>query len=135
MGGTHMLIETRSNNLFRLFVFALAMVMQITLTAGAQGRSQRNPGQLTGTWRLEVSSSDNTEDAIERAIRRLPTNEQQRARERLMRKLDAPDLIAIEQRGRRFTIASTRAPQTRFDADGRTRTETTERGRTIRINA
>jgi hypothetical protein len=130
---------TRSNNLFRLFVVALAMLMQISLTADAQGfsqgRSQRNSGQLTGTWRLDVSRSDNADDAVERALRSLPAEEQQRAHDRLMRRLDAPDLIAIDQRGRRFIIASTRGPQTTFDANGRTRTETTERGRTIKINA
>jgi hypothetical protein len=134
-----MLRETRLNHLFRLFAFALAVLMQISLTADAQGfsqgRSQRNSGQLTGTWRLDVSRSDNADDAVDRAIRRLPSDQQQRTRERLMRRLDAPDLIAIDQRGRRFIIASTRGPQTQFDADGRTRTETTERGRTIRINA
>jgi hypothetical protein len=48
--------------------------------------------------------------------------------------LDAPGTIAIDQRGRRFTIASPLAPETTFDADGRTRTETTERGRTVRTN-
>lgn len=134
-----MLRERSSNHPIRLYLLALAMLLPIGLTAQAQrsfqSRTQRNTGQLTGTWRIEASRSDNADDVVERAIRRLPAGEQQRAQERLMRRLDAPDIIAIEQRGRHFTIASTRAPKASFDADGRTRTETTERGRNIRISA
>jgi hypothetical protein len=90
---------------------------------------------LTGTWQLDVSHSDNVDDVVDDAIRGLPADEQQRARNRVTRRLDAPETIAIEQRGQRFTMASTRAPQTTFAADGRSRTEVTERGRTVRINA
>ncbi|MCI0336491.1 MAG: hypothetical protein L0226_02855 [Acidobacteria bacterium] len=94
---------------------------------------QSSTALLTGTWRLDISRSDNLDNAVDRVISSLPANEQQRARDRLSRRLDAPETIAIEQRGRRFTIASTRAPQTSFDADGRTRTEYTDRGRPVRI--
>jgi hypothetical protein len=92
-------------------------------------------GLLTGTWRLETSHSDNTDYAIDRATSRLPSSEQQRVRDQIRRRLDAPDTIAIEQRGRRFTIASTRAPQVSFDADGRSRTENINSNRSIRVNA
>jgi hypothetical protein len=130
-----MLIKTNTINFLIQLVLALTVVVQPVLNVNAQqGRNQRNIGLLTGTWQLDASRSDNVDDVVDRAIRRLPANEQQRARDRVTRRLDAPDTIAIEQRGRRFTIASTRAPQTRLDADGRTRTETTERGRTVRIN-
>jgi hypothetical protein len=126
-------------NFFTLLVLLLTMLVQADSIVNAQQayqrRGQRNSGQLTGTWRLDVSRSDNADDVVERAIRGLPAGEQQRARERVTRRLDAPDVIAIEQRGNRFTMASTRAPKTTFDADGRTRTETTERGRTVRITA
>jgi hypothetical protein len=134
-----MLVKTTFINFFTLLVLLLMLLVQADSTANAQQgyqrRAQRNTGQLTGTWRLDVSRSDNADDVVERAVRGLPAGDQQKARERLTRRLDAPDVIAIEQRGRRFTMASSRAPQTTFDADGRTRTETTERGRTVRVNA
>jgi hypothetical protein len=134
-----MSVKTKLINFFTLLVLLLTLLVQADSTANAQQgyqrRAQRNTGQLTGTWRLDVSRSDNADDVVERAIRGLPAGEQQKARERLTRRLDAPDVIAIEQRGRRFTIASSRAPKATFDADGRTRTETTERGRTVRVNA
>jgi outer membrane lipoprotein SlyB len=133
-----MLVNTKAINFLVPLVLVLTVVVQPVFNVNArqayQNRNQRNIGPLTGTWRLDVSRSDNVDAVVERAIRRLPANEQQRARERVTRRLDAPDTIAIEQRGRRFTIASTRATQTTFDADGRTRTEATERGRTVRIN-
>jgi hypothetical protein len=129
------MLETKSKKVFVTFALALSLLLQTALTVTAQRRVQRNSGKLTGTWRLEESRSDNVDEVVERAIRGLPAGDQQRARERVTRRLDAPDLIAIDQRGRRFTMASTRAPQATFDADGRTRTETTERGRSIRINA
>jgi hypothetical protein len=130
--------ETKTIDLLIPLVLAITMVQPV-LNANAQqaykGRTpQRNFGLLTGTWQLDDSRSDSVDDVVDRAIHRLPANEQQRARDRLTRRLDAPDTIAIEQRGRRFTMASTRASQTTFDADGRTRTETTERGRTVSVN-
>jgi hypothetical protein len=134
-----MLVKIKLINFFTLMVLLLTLLVQADSTVNAQQayqrRAQRNSGQLTGTWRLDVSRSDNADDLVERAIRGLPSGDQQKVRERLTRRLDAPDVIAIEQRGRRFTMASSRAPKATFDADGRTRTETTERGRTVRINA
>jgi hypothetical protein len=133
-----MLAKTKAINFLMPIALTLAVVMQPVFSVNAQqayqDRSQRDFGLLTGTWQLDDSRSDSVDDVVDRAVRGLPADEQQRARDRLTRRLDAPETIAIEQRGRRFTIASTRAPQATFDADGRTRTETTERGRTVRVN-
>jgi hypothetical protein len=130
-----MLAKTKAISVLIPFVVAFAVVMQPVLIVKAQqSRNQRSAALLTGTWRLDDSRSDNVDEIVERAIRGLPADEQERARQRVTRRLDAPDTIAIEQRDRRFTIASPRAPQATFDADGRTRTETTERGRSIRTN-
>jgi hypothetical protein len=134
---TDMLRKIKTIDLLIPLVLVITVVQPVLNANGQQdnqGRNQRNLGLLTGTWQLDDSRSDSVDDVVDRAIRGLPANEQQRARDRLTRRLDAPDVIAIEQRGRRFTIASTRAPQTTFDADGRTRTETTERGRTVSVN-
>jgi hypothetical protein len=51
------------------------------------------------------------------------------------RRLEAPSMLAIERRGRNVTVASSRAPQVTFEADGRDRVEETGRGRTVRVNA
>ena len=90
---------------------------------------------LTGTWQLDTSRSDNIDDAIDRVARSLPSADQPRFREMIRRRLESPDTLAIEQRGRSFTIASTRAPQLTFDADGGTRTETLNRNRSVQVSA
>ncbi|HWQ32072.1 MAG TPA: YMGG-like glycine zipper-containing protein [Blastocatellia bacterium] len=90
---------------------------------------------LTGTWRLDPSRSDNIDDVADRATRGLSAAEQEQIRNLVMRRLEAPDMLAIDQRGRSFTIASTRAPQLTFEADGRARTEYTQRNRAMRVNA
>jgi hypothetical protein len=72
---------------------------------------------------------------IDQALRSLPYQERQQTREQLMRRLEAPEQIAIDVRGRTVTLASSRAPQISFDADGRERTETTATGRTIQMRS
>jgi hypothetical protein len=44
-------------------------------------------------------------------------------------------MIAIDRRGQAVTIASTRAPQINFTADGREQVETAQNGRQIRVRA
>jgi hypothetical protein len=52
-----------------------------------------------------------------------------------MTRLESPDMLAIEQRGSSVTIASSRASQITFDADGQERAETIGNGRTLRSRA
>ncbi len=92
-------------------------------------------GDLTGTYRLNVSQSGNVRTAAEVATRNLPASRRQRAYDALVRRLDAPDVLAIDRRGNTVTIASTRAPQINFVADGREHVETNENGRTVRVRA
>src|SRR5262245_49516087 len=129
-----MLVKTRVYKSLIPLVIALMVVAQPVINVNAQYRNQRNNGLLTGTWQLDVSRSDNVNNVVDRAIRDLRANEQERARTRVTRRLDAAETMATDQRGRSFTMVSPLAPQTTFDADGRTRTETTERGRTVRTN-
>jgi hypothetical protein len=102
-------------------------------------RGYRTPARegyrLTGTYRLDPSRSDNPQDAADRALQSLSYSEQQRLRDLVMRRLEAPDQIAIDVRGSTVTLASTRAPQFTFQADGREHIETTNSGRTIRSRA
>ncbi|HKR60618.1 MAG TPA: YMGG-like glycine zipper-containing protein [Pyrinomonadaceae bacterium] len=91
--------------------------------------------QLTGTYRLDASRSDDPRDAANRATQSLPYRDRQRISDDLTARLESPDQIAIDVRGRRVTIASSRAPQISFDADGSERVEQTRDGRNIRARA
>ncbi len=91
--------------------------------------------RLTGTYRLNPSRSDSAADAADRAARTLPNRDRQAVRDNLLRRLEAPNALALDVRGRTVTIASSRASQLTFDADGRERTEQMPNGRTIRASA
>jgi hypothetical protein len=91
-------------------------------------------GPLTGTWRLDPSRSDDINLVVDRAVRDMPYDERQMVRRLIERRLQRPDHLAIEQRGRNFTIASTNAPPVTFDADGRPRNEYVGQ-RAVRVNA
>lgn len=91
--------------------------------------------RLTGTYRVDVSRSDNARDAAERATRDLAPSERRRIIDAVSQRLEAPEQLALEVRGRNVTIASTRAPQISFVADGRERIETNAAGRTVRSHA
>ena len=106
-----------------------------------QGRINEPPfgstgtNQLTGTYRLDVSRSDDPREAANRATQSLPNRNRQRISDEVTARLESPDQIAIELRGRRVTMASSRAPQIAFDADGSERLEQTPDGRNIRARA
>ncbi len=92
-------------------------------------------GRLTGTYRINNSRSDDVRRAAELATRNLPVSERQRVYDSLLRRLDSPDMLAIDQRGNLVTIASTRAQQIQFEANGREQVETNPNGRTVRVRA
>jgi hypothetical protein len=111
---------------------------------GANSPSYGNPpyetpgrfgNRLTGTYRLDMSRSDDARAAADRATRSLAPSERARLREIVARRLESPDQIALDVRGHGVTIASTRAAQITFDADGRERVETGVNGRTIHSRA
>src|SRR5215475_7139461 len=94
----------------------------------------RFASRLTGTYSLDATRSDRVGRVAKIATRGLSAEDQQRVRDMLSRRLEAPEMLAIDRQGRTITIASTRAPQFTFEADGRERTEKTPRGRTIRVS-
>lgn len=105
-------------------------------------RSRINPApatysasRLTGTFRLDPTKSDDPRDAAEKATQNLPYGDRQRINDEVTSRLESPDQIAIELRGRTVTIGSSRAPQISFEADGTERLETTREGRSIRARA
>jgi hypothetical protein len=90
---------------------------------------------LTGTFRVNTTRGDNVRTAVNNATRNLSLAERQRVYDSLLRRLDPPEMIAIDRRGTTVTIASTRAPQINFVADGREQVETTNMGRSVRVRA
>ena len=90
--------------------------------------------RLNGTFRLDSSRSDNPRDVADRASRRVPNNERQGVSERMLARLESPEMLAIERRGSTITMASSRAPQSTFEADGVERQEQLN-GRTSRVTA
>jgi hypothetical protein len=102
---------------------------------GAGGYGYNADRLLTGTYTLDASRSDDPRNSADQATRTLPWRDRQRVMNQVLGRLDPPNQIAIERRGSQVTIASTRAPQINFEADGRDRVETTSDGRTIRARA
>jgi hypothetical protein len=92
-------------------------------------------GDLTGTFRLNAGRGDDVRRAVDNATRNLSLAERQRIYDSLLRRLDPPQMLAIDRRGNSVSIASTRAPQINFVADGREQVETTPRGRSVRVRA
>lgn len=91
--------------------------------------------KLTGTYQLDAARSQNPRDVVDQATRRLSANERQAVYNELLARLDPPERLAIERRGRTVTIASTRSPQVTFEADGVERTERTDEGSVVRLRA
>jgi len=88
--------------------------------------------RITGTYQLNTSQSDNVSTAIDRAIgTSYSTDQRDRVRRSLERRLASPDRIAIEKRGQQVTLASTNAPSVVLTADNVARSETNPNGRTV----
>jgi hypothetical protein len=103
---------------------------------GGLGRGGRGfDARLTGTYRLNTSLSDDVNAVLDRSDDAYSTAQRDRVRRNLQRRLSAPEMIIVEKNGRTITMASSLSPQVTFEADGVARTETTDRGRTIRTTA
>jgi hypothetical protein len=90
---------------------------------------------LTGTYRLDPSRSDDPGRMADQATQSVPYRDRARLRDQVAARLESPDQIAIDVRGREVTLASTRAPQITFVADGTERIESSGTGRSIRARA
>lgn len=99
------------------------------------GTGNQFSGRLTGTYRVDLSRGDDARAAAERAARGMAPSERRRVLNALTQRLESPQELALDVRGRNVTIASTRASQISFVADGRERIETAASGRTIRSRA
>ncbi len=93
--------------------------------------------RLTGTYRLNISQSDNVNNIVDRALTSARSNANQRDRiqRNLERRLTPPDVLAIEKRGQNVTVSSSMSPQISFSADNVARSETNANGRTVQTRA
>jgi hypothetical protein len=92
-------------------------------------------GRLTGTYQYEARDGDDPRQAAERAVGNAPSDQKQRTLDRLLARLEAPELIAIDRHENSVTIASTRGPRLTVDADGRDHTERWSDERTMNTRA
>jgi hypothetical protein len=98
-------------------------------------QQNRFANRLTGTYRVDTSRSDDARNAADRATRDLAPSERRRVIDAVTQRLEAPAELALDVRGQSVTIASTRAAQISFVADGRERVETNANNRTVRSRA
>ncbi len=104
-------------------------------TTPGSGSVYSTDAQLTGTYRINTTQGDDARRIADDVTRSLPTTDRQRVYDSLLRRLDPPQMLAIDRQGSNVTIASTRAPQINFVADGREHIETNPNGRTVRVRA
>jgi len=90
--------------------------------------------RLTGTFRLDPSRSDNPRDIADRVTRSLSDNERQSVHDRMFARLESPEMLAIQRSGSTITMASSRAQQSTFEANGVERQEEVS-GRPSRVTA
>jgi hypothetical protein len=95
----------------------------------------KSTNRLTGTFRLDSSRSDNSWEKAQRATQNLRTDERQKVVDQILARLESPQMLMIERRGTTMTIASSLAPQTTFEADGRERQEQLSNGRWTKVIA
>jgi hypothetical protein len=89
---------------------------------------------LTGTYKLDISRSENTREIADRAIGNGNARNNRGSQGDLENKLESPEQITIDIRGNQVTLASSRAAPISFTADGRDRSETSN-GKTTRVRA
>jgi hypothetical protein len=87
---------------------------------------------LNGLYRIDFDRSDPLYSVIEGASSNVPFGEQQQFFIDLSVRLAPPDLLAIECRDRRISLASSRATRVDFVADGVTRNARSANGDSVR---
>ncbi|HMX28988.1 MAG TPA: hypothetical protein PKC13_25610, partial [Blastocatellia bacterium] len=91
-------------------LLCVLVLVELGTTTFAQRRVAYG-NRLTGTYTLDVGRSDDAQRVANQATRDLNSQEADRVRNALLRRLDAPQRIALDQSGRRITIISSSAPQ------------------------
>jgi len=120
---------------FKNIVLVLAMLALAVSGPSAALAQYRQTYQLTGTYHLNTSRSDNPYTVANNVARTLPPGGQERLRNQVMRRLEAPETLVFDVHGRMVTMASANSSLVTFSADGRAQTEQTRNGRMQRTTA
>jgi ketosteroid isomerase-like protein len=104
-------------------ITAVTKALGLLLFASLSSVFGQSPCPLSGTYRIDVESSDKLYSIVKGARSTVPFGDQQRFFMDLSTRLTPPDMLAIECRGQRVSIASSRSSRVTFTADGRTRRE------------
>jgi hypothetical protein len=99
---------------------------------GIQANAQNN---LTGTYQLDASRSDNVREIADQAINGGNVQNRDESLRDLQEKLESPENLAIEIRGNQVNIASSLSPQITLSTDGSERTQSLPDGSTARLRA
>ncbi len=91
--------------------------------------------RLTGTFQLDAARSDNPQRVIDTALRSVPAANRARITRQLTRRLDPPEVLAIDRNNRQVTIGSSMGSQVTFEADGQARSEANSGGGTVNTRA
>lgn len=89
--------------------------------------------QLTGTYELDYSRSDDINKIAEDALSSVSGQNLEDAKEDLIARLNPPQNLAIDVQGNRVAIASTLSSQLTFSADGVDRSQTLSDGTNVRV--
>jgi hypothetical protein len=123
----------------RAAVIASAVVACLVVGDGVNQASAQGLGRarsnLTGTYQLNTSQSDNPSTIADQVTRSLPGRDRPRLRTQVLQRLDAPETFAIERRGQTITMASTNADRVTFEANGQAQVEQAANGRSMRTVA
>jgi hypothetical protein len=88
--------------------------------------------QLTGSYRLNESLSDNVTAVVDRSIVNARYNDSRpNLRNTLERRLRSPELITLEKRGSQITMSTGNQAPVNFTANGVAQTETSPNGRRV----
>lgn len=79
--------------------------------------------RFTGTYRLNMLQSDSARTVAQNATSGLSRDMRDRIFNNLVRRLEAPEMLALERHGMRVMLASSRSPQITLDVDGQLHTE------------
>jgi ketosteroid isomerase-like protein len=125
--------------LYRIFSILVILTVCFGGTISAQRTRERKTPDLcdsqtglNGLYRIDFERSDQLYSVIEGATSSVPFSEQQQFFIDLAVRLAPPDLLAIECRDKRVSLASSRATRVEFVADGVARSVRTANGENMR---
>ena len=97
-----------------------------------QANAQNN---LTGTYQLDTSRSDDVREIADEAINGSNVQNRDESLRDLQEKLESPDNLAIEIRGNQASVASSLSQRITLSADGSSRAQTLPDGTTVQLRA